>query len=47
MVNSIATGPFTSVLHVTPIAITSTICTQMLTCALTKFHSGEPSGRRM
>ena len=46
-VNIIATGPFTSVLHVTPMAITSTICTQMLMWALTKFHSGEPSGRRM
>ena len=29
-VNSIATGPLTSVLIVTPTAITITICTQML-----------------
>ena len=34
-VKSIATGPLSNVLHVTPMAITSTICTQMPSWAFT------------
>ena len=45
-VNSIATGPLTSVLIVTPTAMTITACTQMLVNTLAKLAIGEPSGWR-
>jgi hypothetical protein len=44
IVNNIATGALTSVLHVTPIAMTSTIWT--IWPGLAKFHSGEPPGKQ-